>query len=233
MYNVDMSIIGHRGAAGLAPENTLESFEAAMDWNVDMIEFDVRLTLDRVPVVIHDARLFRTHRITQPVSQVTYAELQELTAHLPVPSLEQILDRYFGKVMLNIELKSRDAGPVVLQLLATRYIKTADDWHKVLISSFKPADLKAIRRQEPSVCLGLLHDDNPYIFIAYARRLNLSAVGFHKLYLSRFAMEIARRSDLFTYVFTVNRRASAQALTDRGYDGIVTNYPDVLQQPTT
>lgn len=227
-----MFIIGHRGAAGLAPENTLKSFEAAMEWYVDMIEFDVRLTFDEVPVLLHDGRLFRTHRITNQISQMTFAELQEATAAQPVPSLEQVLDRYFGKVMLNIELKSRDAGLATLKLLRSRYIKTVDDWHKVMISSFKPSDLKAIRHEESRACLGLLHDDNPYIFIAYARRLNLSAVGFHKLYLSRFAMEIAKRSDLFSYVFTVNRPTSAQALTNQGYDGVVTNYPDVLQNST-
>jgi hypothetical protein len=73
-----MFIIGHRGAAGLAPENTLASFKKAYELDVDMIEFDVRLTKDNIPVLMHDSRLGRTHHSRQSINNLTHIEIKKL-----------------------------------------------------------------------------------------------------------------------------------------------------------
>lgn len=221
-----MLIIGHRGAAGLAPENTMASFEAAVEAGVDMLELDVRLTADNRLVVIHDARLFRTHHLHGTVSTLTYEHLAELTKNKPVPLLSHVLDVYFGRVLLNIELKSRGSGEQVMELLKKRYITKAADWDSVIISSFRGAELLRIRRMAKRANLAMLHNENPFIFVAYHRFIKFTAVGFHRLYLNRFALEIARRANIFIYVYTVDRPAAVPHLERQGIQGVVTNFPD-------
>ena len=118
-----MLIIGHRGAAGLAPENTMESIQAAYEAGADMIEFDVRLTRDNRLVVIHDAKLKRTHGHKDAVARLTYKQLSALTEDKPVPLVADILDEYFGRVLLNIELKSRGSAERLIRLLKKKYMK--------------------------------------------------------------------------------------------------------------
>jgi glycerophosphoryl diester phosphodiesterase len=222
-----MLIIAHRGSSGDMPENTMQSFEAAYGASADMIEFDVRLTRDNKLVVIHDARLLRTHKKVVAVSGKTLAELRELTAAtMPIPTLREVLDRYCGKVLINIELKGRGSGIAVAQLLKKHYMHKSADWDNVLISSFRGGELLRVRKACPHANLALLHDENPFMFIAYHKRLKLTAVGFHRLYINRLAVEIAKKAKIFIYVYTVNRTAAIEPLQRQGIDGIVTNYPD-------
>ena len=122
-----MLIIGHRGAAGLAPENTIDAMAAGVAAGADMLELDVRLTRDGGPVVAHDNRLLRTHHRNESISHLTYTELQALTSEQPVSSLAAVLDRFLGVVILNIELKGHGSAEPTYQLL-TRYITSPDDW---------------------------------------------------------------------------------------------------------
>lgn len=223
-----MLIIGHRGAAGLAPENTLASFEAAIEADVDMIEFDVRVTRDGHPVVIHDSRLIRTHHSARSISSLTLEELQTATSETPIPTLREVLDRYFGKVLLNIEVKGRDTAMHVFEIIKKYYIHHTADWNAVLISSIRANELIVLRRTSTRINLALVQRNNPFLFVAYARRLQLTAVVFHRLHLNAFALEIAKRSGLFTAVYTVNRPHTAKALARLGYDAVFTDYPDKI-----
>ena len=221
-----MLVIGHRGAAGLAPENTIEAIAAGIAAGADMIEFDIRLTKDDMLVVIHDARLLRTHGHRDSVINITYEELRELTVDKPVPLLSEVLDEFYGVTLLNIEIKSRGAGVKLVQLLKKNYVKKSSDWDNLIISSFMGYELVRVRRMAKRANLALLHSRNPFIFIAYHRFIKFTAVGFHRLYLNKFALEIAHKANLFTYVYTVNRPSSIAHLAEQGIDGIVTNYPD-------
>ncbi|MBC7764655.1 hypothetical protein H7Y29_02980 [Microbacteriaceae bacterium] len=221
-----MLIIGHRGAKGLATENTQASLEAGMINGADILEFDIRKTKDNVLIVIHDARLTRTHKRNIAVNKLTLDELRAQSEDTPIPTLKEVLDKFYGKILLNIEIKSRGAGVAVIALLKTGYIKKPSDWDNILISAFKGSELVKIRKIAPKANLSLLHLENPFMFIAYHRRVTLTAVGFHRLYLNRFALEIARRLQLFTYVYTVNRTAAIPLLQEQKIDGIVTDYPD-------
>lgn len=221
-----MLIIGHRGAAGLAPENTIKGIHAAVRAGADIVEFDVRLTRDGEIVLLNDARLLRTHGRKESLAALTYAELSAITKQHPLPTLSEVLDRFYGKVLLNIELKSRGSGEQVIKLLKKRYIKKASDWDNILISSLKPSELLRIRRMAPHANLALVQSQNPFAFIAYHRFIKFTAVGFHRLHLNPLAIETAKRAGLFTYTYTVNRPAAAERLEAQGIDGIVTNYPN-------
>jgi len=223
-----MLIISHRGAAGLARENTLEALRAGLKAGADILEMDVRLTKDGIPVLMHDFLALRTHKNTSIISRYTLEELKKRFKGQPITTLDQVLKEFFGKILLNIEAKGRGSGKVVLKVVRDKYIKKPADWDKVLFSSFRGSELVAIRRMSKLANLSLLHSLNPFIFIAYHRKLQLTAVGFHRLYANDFALEIAKRAGLFTYVYTVDRPHTALLFSQKGVDGVVTNRPDVI-----
>jgi glycerophosphoryl diester phosphodiesterase len=226
-----MLIIGHRGAAGLKPENTIASLRAAMEADADIIEFDIRLTKDAIPVLAHDFHTVRSHHKTSLISRSTLSELRKRTAgtEKPIVTLDEALKECFGKVMLNIELKHRGCGAAALSVLK-KYIKKASDWDALLFSSFSINELRRTRRLAPKAHLALLHNNNPFTFVAFHRHLKLAAVGFHRLHINYLALEIAKRAGLFTYAYTVNRVGGAQQLAGRGIDGVVTDYPDRMRE---
>src|SRR5262245_24924808 len=95
-------IIGHRGASAVAPENTTAAFEAAIQAGADGIEFDVRLSSDGVPVVIHDETLLRTAGIRRRVAELSTSQLNEFD----VPTLAQVFDLFESNdLILYLELK--------------------------------------------------------------------------------------------------------------------------------
>ena len=113
-----MLVIGHRGAAGLAPENTLEALQAGLDAGADILEFDIRATKDNVLVLVHDFHTLRTHHRASIISRMTFDELQSMSEDRPnVTRLDDVLDKYFGVILLNIEIKSRGSGEQLIALL--------------------------------------------------------------------------------------------------------------------
>lgn len=228
-----MLVIGHRGAAGLAPENSMEALQAGVDAGADVLEFDVRLTRDKIPVLVHDFHTLRTHHDTSIISRLTLKELQKRTQKQPVITLKEVLDAFFGTILLNVELKGRGSGKVIGDLIKKHYIHSPKDWDNVLFSSFRGSELAAMRRVSPQANLALLHSENPFLFIAYHRRLQLSAVGFHRLYVNTLALAIAKRARLFVYAYTVNRPLSALMLAREGLDGVVTDRPDAILEEIT
>jgi glycerophosphoryl diester phosphodiesterase len=223
-----MLVISHRGAAGLARENTIEALRAGLAAGADILEFDIRLTKDNVPILTHDFLAIRTYHNTSIISRHTLAELKKRFKGQPITTLEEVLDEFFGVIILNIELKGPGSGKKVIKLVRDKFIKSSKDWDKVLFSSFRASELVAVRRLSKEANLALLHSMNPFIFIAYHRKLQLTAVGFHRLYAPDFAIEIARRAGLFTYVYTVDRPHAALLFSQKHIDGIVTNRPDVV-----
>lgn len=223
-----MLIIGHRGAADLAPENTLEAMRAGVAAGAAMLEFDIRLTRDGVPIVLHDPTLWRTHKMRGSISSLTLAELQTKTKLQPVPTLAEVLDEFFGKVRLNIECKGKGSGKAAIELVQ-EYVKTSGDWGDVLFSSFFIKELRAIRAHSKQAQLGLLQTLNPLRF-KRLESLQLSAVGFYSLTLSQRVLATAKKQSLMTYAYTINTPAKMEKLKKMGVDAIVTNRPDIFSK---
>lgn len=223
-----MLIIGHRGAAGLAPENTLTAMQAGKAVGADMLEFDVRLTRDGVPVVLHDPTLWRTHKMRGSISSLTLAELQAKTKHQPVPTLAEVLDEFFGSIQLNIECKGKGSGLAAVHLVQ-QYITRPSDWNEVLFSSFFVKELRAIRHQSSQARLGLLQSLNPLRFKRLAS-LDLFAVGFYKHTATSHALVAAKNQGLLTYVYTIDDPVKIAKLKKQAVDAIVTNRPDVFNK---
>lgn len=220
-----MLVIGHRGAKGKGTRNTIEAMHHALAQGADGLEFDVRLTRDEVPVVVHDNRLLYTRGINRTVDNLSYEELRDITQQNPVPTLADVLDEFWDKTLLNIELKAKGSAAIVVGLLASRYIQDIQDWEKCLIASFKVRELKAARQMAPQARLALLHGDNPYRFILYQRSLKFAALGFHRHYTSLISQGIAERLGIFTYAYTVNQPKGAQLLRNKQFDAVITDYP--------
>lgn len=221
-----MLVIGNRGASGLSRENTMAALAAGKRSGCDILHIDVRLTRDGTPVLLHDATLMRTHGISASVSQLHDGELFDITHAHPVPTLEKVLDAYFGKIILLIELRSRGSAIAVTKLLKKHCQSNHELWDTVILASHKASDLFTIRKMADAAPLALLHDNNPFAYIAYHRALQLTAVGFHRLHTNRLAHQIARRAELFTFCYTVNRPQAARIFESSEYDGIITSYPD-------
>ena len=220
--------MGHRGAAGLEKENTFASMQAGIDDGADMIEFDVRLTADNIPVVIHDGDLRRTHDNDHVIRSHTLAELEALELEPRVPTLDELMEHFFGKTLLNIEVKSRATAGPVLGVIRKYCGNSKDKWDSIIVSSYLAKELVRFRKLSDKVNLALLHHNNPFLYIAYQRRVDFTAVGFHRLHLNKLATEIAKKANIFTYAYTADRPKSARLLEEHGMDGIVTNYPSKI-----
>ena len=224
-----MLIIGHRGSAGTKPQNTIAGLREAIRVGADMVEFDVRLTRDKVPVLHHDFHLYRTQKKIDFIARNTLSELQKRTAgtEFPIVTLEQALKECFGKILVIIEVKEVVAASRTLDALS-KLIKKQSDWDNIIISSFKPLVLLRVRKRAPKAKLAMVHRLNSLSYILWHRQLKLTAVGFHRLNINSFALEVARQLGLFTYVYTVNRPQALKKLVEKGVDGIVTDFPELM-----
>jgi glycerophosphoryl diester phosphodiesterase len=228
-------VIGHRGAAGLAPENTLAGFRAARAAGAFWVEFDVRLTADHVPVVIHDPTLDRVAGLSAPVARLTAARLATVDAgarfapHFAgerVPSLAEALAecRALG-LGANVELKWCGVRSLALARRAADILRTASGV-PLLVSSFRPALLGAFRRAAPAVPRGLLLERLRPGWRIAARRLGCTTVNLGVREADDRAMDTVRSAGFGIVVYTVNEPAQAIRLLATGADAVITDRPD-------
>ncbi len=219
-----MLIIGHRGAAGEKPENSLAALQHAIDHGADMVEFDVRVTKDKHVILAHDFHLYRSHKKLDLVRRLTLSELRKRTSSSEnqIVTLKEVLKLCQGKVFMMIELKDKGSGLASLDVIA-KHDKTLLD--SVMFASFSVRELIRVRNLNKKVKLALLMNLNPFVFLAWERKLHLSAVGFHRLRMPKLAVDAAHQMDMFVYTYTVNRLGAVTHLDNRGIDGLVTDYP--------
>jgi glycerophosphoryl diester phosphodiesterase len=165
-------IIAHRGYRSKYPENTLASFEAALDAGAQMIELDVRMSRDRKLVVIHDATVDRATDGKGPVKDHTLEVLKELDAGCwfhprfkgeRVPGLDEVLDRFHDRTLINIEIKAdtyeAHSPPDAIEKQVVELVCRKNLLDSVLISSFEQRILKNIKKMEKAPPLALLSRD--------------------------------------------------------------------------
>ena len=240
-------VIGHRGNAAFAPENTLESFDQAVALGVDAIEFDVRVARDGVPVVIHDPTLERTTGRRAAVASLTAAELQTVDTGatftrdggktfpyrgrgLTVPTLPEVLAR-FPNVPMLIEVKVPEAAPAV-----ERALETAGATHRIVAASMRHDAVAPLRGRQ--VATGASAIDVIELlgaaFLSTARgRLPYEALCIPRWYYGlplpvvRLA-RAGRRSGAVTHVWTIDDPRIAKRLWRAGVQGIVSNDPATM-----
>jgi len=161
---------GHRGNAAECPENTLASFQSAIDLGVDVIECDVHLSEDGGLPVIHDHLLDRTTNGSGLVRDQTMAELKRLDAGSwkeprfageRIPSIGEVLDLARGKVGVAIEIKNLPLPYAGIEEAVVRAVKNADMVADVVVIAFDHRCLKRIGEMEPEILTGVLEASRP------------------------------------------------------------------------
>jgi glycerophosphoryl diester phosphodiesterase len=233
-----IQIVGHRGAAGVAPENTLPSFEAAWAAGVAWVETDVRLTEDGVPVLLHDATLDRTTTGHGPVSAVTWEELQVVDAGVRfapefagtrVPRLDEMLAAASGRSGVLIELKAEAerADLLVQRVLEAVAAAGAESWVRLI--SFEAALLERVARAAPHLATGFIASAADGI-LETALRLGCAAVHPRLTALSPPLVAAARAAGLRVNAWTANAAEQVTAAAEVGVDEITTDHPAIAGQ---
>jgi glycerophosphoryl diester phosphodiesterase len=224
-------VIGHRGACAHAPENTLASFAKAAELGCAMVEFDVRLSADGVPVVFHDDTLERCTNGRGPVGRLTAVQLARLDAGggEPVPTLAQVLALCAARGLgVNMEIKpDRGAGDATAR--AALAVARAQ-WRGAppLVSSFDFAALDAARLCAPDWPRSLLLERVPGNWADLVRRFGCAALGAHHRALPAALVAQMNAAGLAVMAYTVNRPGRARRLWQRGVTAIFCDAPDRL-----
>ena len=239
-------VVGHRGASGHAPENTLPSFALAASSGADALEFDVHLSADGVAVVIHDATLDRTTDRSGVVATMPYAKIREADAGARftpdggrtfpfrgtgayVPTLEEVVTA-FPDLPLVLEIKTARAQDEALEVLERCGCRT-----RAVVSSFDPAAVSRFRAERWMTGAG----SSEVARLKFAPRAP-AAVPFQALFVpiawrgipipTRRFVRRARRLGLPVHVWTVNDPALGVRLWARGCAGMIGNYPRELRE---
>ncbi|HSE29498.1 MAG TPA: glycerophosphodiester phosphodiesterase [Candidatus Saccharimonadales bacterium] len=222
-----MQIIGHRGAAGIAPENTVKGFEAALQAGVDMIEFDVRATKDGKVVVIHDPNTLRTGFKWNSIKKTPYSKLINVgKADQKIPTLQEALDVIYPKAKADIEIKSSGCEEAVVENIE-RLVKKDAAYEDFLVTSFNLKILEKVHKLNPKIKLGLIHGAFSYSFLK--AKVPLSTVVFNYLTITKRVMAKAKDKNLIVFAWTIDSPSRAQSLKKIGVDGIITNRPDKIK----
>ncbi len=235
-------MVAHRGASSTHPENTLESFDAALSAGAQMVELDVRLTADGVPVVLHDPDVSRTTDGVGLVHELTFAQVRGLNAGVlmgrtaSVPSLNDVLELVCGRGGVNLEVKNVPGEPgfdpgreAVLEAVLEE-IGRAGFVGPVLVSSFNPTSIRRSRELAPEVPTGFL---TPAAVDPAAALADVLGAG-HDFVLpnvvallaagARFVGE-AHRAGIRVGTWTVDDPARMRELFAWGVDAVATNDP--------
>lgn len=237
-----MLAIAHRGASGYAPENTMRAFDKAVDMKADYIEIDVQRSKDGKLVIIHDTKVNRTTNGKGYVKDLTFAELQNLDAGSwmgdefygeKIPSFEEVLARYHGKIGILIELKAPELYPGieedVAKILKMYHLDKAEN-EEIIIQSFHFESMKKMKRLLPYIPIGVLISkkenatvDTVKAFSSYADYYNLNYA-----ILTEDLVHAVKAEGMKVLSWTVRSPETAEYLLSYNIDAIVTDYPDFV-----
>lgn len=223
-------IIGHRGAKGYEPENTLISFQKAINMKVDGIELDVHLSSDGEIMVFHDETLDRMTNGSGNISQYSLSELKNfrIEKEHQIPTLKEVLDLVDKRCFINIELKVNTATKPVLDLIEN-YIATKNwNYEHFQISSFDWNLLTEVTKINPDIFIGVLTQDDLDAAIAFAKTINAKSINpYFKLLSSKNSKKI-KDEGLQIFPWTVNETTEIEQMKSFKVNGIITDFPDKI-----
>lgn len=246
-------ILGHRGASALAPENTLSAFTRAIEDGADGIEFDVRLSRDELPVVIHDDTLKRTGLIDRPVSELTAAELQEVDvgswfaqrpgrdpagrafAGEPLPLLSQVFD-LFSQLsgLLYVEMKCETQQGAILAAQVVRLVREYQLFDRVVVESFDLPSIQEVKKIDAGIRTAALFEPQLSHPISTLRRLKMidraiechaDEIALHHTLAGTAVVEGSVKRGLEVVVWTVDEPSWVKRATSLGVKALISNNP--------
>jgi len=245
-------IIGHRGASAVAPENTMAAFREAIAAGSDGIEFDVRLTRDGLPVVIHDNSLVRTAGVSDRVADLTWSELEGIDvgsrfavtrklapgsfATETVPSLEQLFALFEANdLILYLEMKCDSPSErVLLAEACCRLINEYSLKPRVIIECFDLPALEVVKSIDSEIKTAALFQPaltTPWTvqwIINQATAVQASALALHYRLVRKSLVEQAKDIGLLVAVWTVDDPAWVYRAKSIGIDALITNNPAAM-----
>ncbi len=215
--------IGHRGAAGHAPENTLAALELAIKYGVDMVEFDVRRSADGALVLLHDDSVDRTTNGEGNIEEWSLSMLRELDAGggERIPLLEEALACLSGRAGAMIELKVRGIAADVCAK-----VQGADFHGAVIYASFFHEELLTVRRLMGNALTLALIEDAPIHSTAFATNAQATHAGLALNSVTSALVQALQAKDIKVFVYTVDEPDDIARMKRLGVDGIISNFPD-------
>jgi glycerophosphoryl diester phosphodiesterase len=210
-------IIGHRGASVVALENTLPAFEAAIAAGADGVEFDVRLSSDGVPVIIHDDTLTRTHRVRRRVVDLRVEELRSVG----VPSLRELFELMAGNgLLLCLEIKSRE--PEVAEICC-RMVREFGIEERVIVECFDLNVLRNVDLRTAALFEPRMYTEQSVIDRTLA--VGATVLALHHRMAKPSLVEKAKLAELTVVVWTVDDPVWLTRARTMGIDALITNDP--------
>ncbi len=244
-------ILGHRGASAVAPENTVAAFSRAMRDGADGIEFDVRLSRDQVPVVIHDASLKRTGLVDKLVGELTAEELQGIdvggwfakgskreTAGETLSTLAQVLELFSGNSgLLYIEMKCEPREGPALAAEVVRLTNESEMADRVIVESFELSAVLAVKSIDAKIRTAALFEPKLSHPVSTLRRLRMidlaqqcgaDEIALHHTLASARVIEKAKEEELETVVWTVDDPEWISKARTLGVKALIANNPGLM-----
>ena len=219
-----MHKIGHRGAKGYVAENTLASFQKAIELGVDGIELDVHLSSDEKVMVIHDDTIDRTTSQKGLVNHFTAKELEQLG----IPTLETVFDIVNQKCFINVELKTFETADKVVELIEL-YVSEKDwKYEQIIISSFDWNALQQVRFLNDKIRIGVLTNTDLDLAIAFAKFIKAYSVHPYYHLLNAENVTKIQSKNFKVYPWTINELEDIIFVKSLQVDGIITDFPDRL-----
>jgi glycerophosphoryl diester phosphodiesterase len=226
-------VIGHKGAAAVAPENTLVSFAKALEVGAGGLECDVHATVDGVPVVIHDASVDRTTNGTGKIAEMTLAQVKAVDARfgldafagVRVPTLDELLALVAGKALLALEYKAMDAvAPSIPILRRHDAARWCTAW------AFDAGVLAELKRLMPELSRtqNVGRVESWEAVLETAANLESIGVSLSQTLVDAARVSTAKARGLTFYTWTANEPSGWRRLMDCGVDAIVTDDPGRL-----
>ncbi|WP_413363435.1 glycerophosphodiester phosphodiesterase [Lysinibacillus sp. 3P01SB] len=234
--------VAHRGATGYAPENTMAGFDLAVKMKADYIEIDLQRSKDGKLVVIHDTTVDRTTDGTGKVGDLTFEQLRSLDAGSwkaeqfageQIPTFEEILDRYHGKIGILIELKAPELYPGIEEQVAAalkeRNLHKPQN-EKIILQSFNFESMKKMDKLLPKVPIGVLTSNRSHTTAEALQEFSTYADWFNPSYgiVTEELVDQVHALDMQIGSWTVRSQEAADFLFDMGVDAIITDYPDYV-----
>ena len=211
----DVVIIGHRGAKG-HPENTLPSFEGALEQGADGVELDVRLSGDGQLIVVHSPVVRGLL-----VKSTPFEKFRDLGNGYQIPLLEQVLQSLAGRTFLDIELKE-----IGFEHQAIEMIKQHAEIKNVMISGLNTDVLNKVHEVQPDIQLGFIYNRTQHEESRHNSPIDYVIPQFRLA--SRELIEDVHDEDLEVFAWTVNSEREMRRLLALGVDGIITDEPGLL-----
>ncbi len=225
-------VIAHRGASGERPENTLPAYALAVEQRADMIEIDLHRTRDGAIVVTHDEDLSGLGGKGE-IAEATLDEVRALDAGAgePVPTLDEVLDRFGEQIPFNLELKRATSAEYSrLEQETLGAVCGRGLLPRMLFSSFYDPVLARLRSLSSDARIGLLISRKfPYRAVARAKALGAEALHPEDSIVTTDLVREAHDAGLAVYVFTVDEEADLRRFLEMGVDGMFTNFPKRLR----